>query len=166
MAPTSPQTPIKPVPHNGGGRGDQSSHGEPALHRSMCLFKQEASSLKQEGFFLFFGEAGVQLFPDQRSAGEKELPSGQERLLLVLDQYWLCLSSEVMESQKRLAVSWCWFIFKLRFLKLLKSVVLSCEYTGSSAKQAPIRRDPTPLIDPEALILNGTLVPSPQEIIN
>lgn len=55
LAPTSPQTPIKPVPHNGGGRGDQSSHGEAALHRSMCLFKQEASSVKHERALSLFG---------------------------------------------------------------------------------------------------------------
>ena len=79
MAPTSPQTPIKPNQHNGGGRGDQSSQGEPALHQSMCLFKQEASSLEHEGHEVSRSHARV--------AKVKALASGQERLSLVLDQY-------------------------------------------------------------------------------
>lgn len=120
LAPASPQTPIKPVPHNGGGRGDESSHGEPALHRSMCLFKQEASSLVREGVFLFLVRLEGQLFPDQRHAEQKALASGHERLRLVPDRYRtlrLCLSWEVMETQKRF-VSWHWFHFKLGLLKL------------------------------------------------
>lgn len=65
LALASPQTPIKLVPHNSGGRGDQSSHGETTLHWSMCLFKQEASSLEQELLVLSLVRFGGQLSPDQ-----------------------------------------------------------------------------------------------------
>ena len=57
-----PQAPIKPVPHNGGGEGEQSSRREPALHQSMCLFKQEASSLELEGLFLCLVTLGVSCY--------------------------------------------------------------------------------------------------------
>ena len=74
------------------------------------------------------------------------------------------------KSLLKLDVMETWFRFqlKLTLLKLLKSAVLSREHTSSPVNQVHHKKGPPPpsFPDPEALILNGTLVPSPQEFIN
>ncbi len=111
-----------------------------------------------------FGEAWGQLFPDQRHAEEKALALRQDRLLLVLDQYRtlrLCLRREVMETQKKLVVS-C-FISNRGCWNSFRSFMWIYEFLSKARTH---KKGAPPPPDPEALILNGTLVPSPQEFIN
>lgn len=60
-----PPTLIKLVVHNSCGRGDESSHGEPTLHLSMCLFKWEVSFLEQVKLSFLWVRRRALLFPDE-----------------------------------------------------------------------------------------------------
>lgn len=115
---------------------------ESLLFTDQCVYLSRKHLLwSRKGLFLFFGEAGRQLFPDQRHAEEKGTSfgtggtfagPGSAQDVAALLKLGGCGKSEE---------AWRWFHFKLVVETLS---VLSCEHTSSSVKRAPTRRDPHP----------------------